>query len=168
MGLEWLTTVAYTHLATHLILRSNSSVTMSITNFVISAKLSMMPCERSAKKPYQEIKKPYRFNEKQKTYLEAKFDIGECTGRKMEPDVVAKEMRRARGTDGERLFCASEFLTPQQVSSYFSRLAAKRRQQQAQEVTPQDVLAAEEQINFSLARAEVISNLQVRHPIVVD
>ena len=116
----------------------------------------------------KEIKKPYRFNEKQKTYLEAKFDIGECTGRKMEPEVVAKEMRRARGTDGERLFCASEFLTPQQVSSYFSRLAAKRRQQQAQEVTSQDVLAAEEQINFSLARAEVISNLQVRHPIVVD
>ena len=115
----------------------------------------------------KEMKKAYRFNEKQKTYLEAKFNIGQSTGRKLEPDVVAKEMRRARGTDGERLFCGSEFLTPQQVSSYFSRLAAKLRQQQV-EVTPEDVLAAEEQSNFSLARADVISTLHIRHPIVVD
>ena len=115
----------------------------------------------------KEMKKAYRFNEKQKTYLEAKFNIGQSTSRKLEPDAVAKEMRRAWGTDGERLFCGSEFLTPQQVSSYFSRLAAKLRQQQV-EVTPQDVLAAEEQSNFSLARADVISTLHIRHPIVVD
>ena len=53
------------------------------------------------------------------------------------------------------------------MSSYFSRLAAKLRQQQV-EVTPPDVLAAEEQSNFSLARADVISRLHIRHPIVVD
>ena len=52
----------------------------------------------------KELKKPYRFNEKQKAYLEAKFNIGQSTGRKVDPDVVSKEMRRARGTDGERLF----------------------------------------------------------------
>ena len=52
----------------------------------------------------KEMKKAYRFNEKQKTYLEARFNIGQSTGRKLEPDVVAKEMRCARGTDGERLF----------------------------------------------------------------
>ena len=97
----------------------------------------------------KEMKKAYRFNEKQKTYLEAKFNISQSTGRKLEPDVVAKEMCRAWGSDGERLFCGSEFLTPQQVSSYFSCLAAKLRQQQVEE-TPQDVLAAEEQSNFSL------------------
>ena len=113
----------------------------------------------------KKMKKAYRFNQKQKTYLEAKFQIGESTGRKVEPEAVAKEMRRARGTDGERLFSSSEFLTPQQVSSYFSRLAGKLRQQQ---VTPQDALAAEEQRNFSLARADVISTLHIRHPIVVD
>ena len=38
--------------------------------------------------------------EKQKAYLEAKFNIGQSTGRKVDPDKVAKEMRRARGTDG--------------------------------------------------------------------
>ena len=85
----------------------------------------------------------------------------------MDPDVVSKEMRRARGKDGERLFGVLEFLTPQQVSSFFSRLAAKLRQQQV-EVTPQDIIAVEEQSNFSLARANVLSTLHVRHPIVVD
>ncbi|KAL9954429.1 hypothetical protein ACROYT_G041966 [Oculina patagonica] len=115
----------------------------------------------------KEVKKAYRFNEKQKSYLDAKFDIGESTGRKMEADAVAKEMRRARGTNGERLFSVSEFLIPQQVSSYFSRLAAKRRQQQV-EVTLEDALAAEEQENFSQARENVMSALHIRHPIIVD
>ena len=107
----------------------------------------------------KEFKKPYRFDEQQKAYLEAKLNIGQPTGRKVDPDVVLKEMRRARGKDGERLFGVLEFVTPQQVSSFFSRLAAKLRQQQV-EVTPQDILAAE--------RANVLSTLHVRHPIVVD
>ena len=83
------------------------------------------------------------------------------------PDVVSKEIRRARGKDGERLFGVLEFLTPQQVSSFLSRLVAKLRQQQV-EVTPQDILAAEKQSNFSLARANVVSTLHVHHPIIVD
>ena len=95
----------------------------------------------------KQLKKPYRFNEQQKAYLQAKFNIGQSTGRKVDPDVVSKEIRRARGKDGERLFGVSEFLTPQQVSSFFSRLSGKLRQQQV-EVTPQDILAAEEQSNF--------------------
>ena len=77
----------------------------------------------------KQLKKPYRLNEQQKAYLEAKFNIGQSTGRKVDPDVVSKEIRRARGKDGERLFGVSEFLTPQQVSSFFSRLAAMLRQQ---------------------------------------
>ena len=38
-------------------------------------------------------------------------------------------MRRALGTDGVRLFKVSEFLALQQITSYFSCLAAKVRQQ---------------------------------------
>ena len=41
-------------------------------------------------------KKAYRFNKKQKEYLEAKFNVGQVTGRKGNPDVVAKEKRRAK------------------------------------------------------------------------
>ena len=115
----------------------------------------------------KEAKKVDRFNDNQKTYLEAKFNIGQATGRKLDPDVVSKEMRRARGVDGERLFVVAEFLSPQQVSSYFSRLSAKRRQLQAQ-VTEQYVLAVEEEANFCAARHSVLSSLQISHPIVVD
>ena len=115
----------------------------------------------------KEAKKVDRFNDNQKTYLEAKFNIGQATGRKLDPGVVSKDMRRARGVDGERLFVVAEFLSPQQVSSYFSRLSAKRRQLQAQ-ITEQDVLAVEEEANFCAARDSVLSSLQISHPIVVD
>ena len=60
----------------------------------------------------KEAKKVDRVNDNQKTYLEAKFNIGQATGRKLDPDVVSKEMRRARGVDGERLFVVAEFLSP--------------------------------------------------------
>ena len=106
------------------------------------------------------------FNENQKSYLQAKFNIGQASGRKLDPEVVAKEMRRARAIGRERLFLVKEFLSPQQISSFFSRMAAKVRQQP---VTDQDVLAVEEQqVNFCLARDSVQSSLQICHPIVVD
>ena len=68
-------------------------------------------------------------------------------------------MRRARGPNGEKLFAVTEILSAQQISSFFSRLAAKGCQQEVQ-VTEQDVIAVEEQVNFSTARDT--------HPIVVD
>ena len=102
-----------------------------------------------------------------KKYLEEKFNIGQSTGSKIDPAFVAKEMRRSRGKDGERLFVVSEFLTPQQVSSFFSRLALKVRQQQV-EVLEEDALAVEEQSNFATAKENVLSSLQLRHPIIVD
>ncbi|KAL9980561.1 hypothetical protein ACROYT_G009164 [Oculina patagonica] len=110
-------------------------------------------------------KKSYRFNTKHKEYLEAKFNVGQVTGRKVNPDVVAKDMRRARDEGGEKLFCSSEFLTFQQVTSFFSRLAAKRRQQLA---TEEDVCAATEEENFYTARESVLSSLDLQHPITYE
>lgn len=112
-------------------------------------------------------KKAERFNEAQRSYLEAKFNIGQSTGKKLDPDVVAKEMRRARSPNGDRLFVVTEFLSAQQISSFFSRLAAKARQKEVQ-VTEQDALAVEEEVNFFTARDRVLSSLHVNHPIVVD
>jgi len=73
-------------------------------------------------------KKAYRFSDKQKSYLQAKFRIGQTTGRKLDAEIVAREMRRARGPDGKRLFQASEFLAASQVASFFSRQSAAVRQ----------------------------------------
>ena len=41
-------------------------------------------------------KKAYRFSDKQKAYLDAKFNIGQTSGRKLDGEVVAREMRRAK------------------------------------------------------------------------
>ena len=90
------------------------------------------------------------------------------TGMKLDLDVVAKEMRRACGpNDGDRLFATTEFLSAQQISSFFFRLAAKARQKEVQ-VKEQDALAVEEEVNFSIDRDRVLSSLNVTHPIVVD
>ena len=73
-------------------------------------------------------------------------------------------MRRARGPNGEKLFAVTEILSAQQISSFFSRLAAKGCQQEVQ-VTEQDVLAVEEQVKFSTAWDTFP---HITHPIVVD
>ena len=54
------------------------------------------------------------------------FQIRERTGKKAEPTDVLKAMRTAKDSNGERLFSYGDFLTSQQISSYFSRLVAKR------------------------------------------
>ena len=110
-------------------------------------------------------KKPYKFNEKQREYLEAKFDIGQGTGRKVSPEVVAREMRHAKDAGGEKLFSSSEFLSAQQISSYFSRLSAKGRSQLVSEL---DLRAVEEEYNFASAREAVLSTLDLQHPITYD
>ena len=108
-------------------------------------------------------KKSYRFNDEQKRYLNAKFNIGQETGRKMDPNAVSVQMRKALDPNGKRLFTVNEFLSPQQIKSYFSRRAAKLRQQC--DVTSEDVVAAEEETNFCLARDAACANLQLQHPI---
>ena len=110
-------------------------------------------------------KKYYPFNEKRKKYLDSKFEIGQTTGRKLNGDLVAKQMRRAHETDGTRLFKVCEFLTPQQINSYFSRKAAKSKQQVVDEC---DVQASEDENNFDRARKQALSSMQLEHPIVYD
>ena len=48
----------------------------------------------------KQAKKAYSFNDQQRKYLEAKFKIGQESGMKLDAEVVAKEMRRARGSNG--------------------------------------------------------------------
>ena len=113
----------------------------------------------------KETKKSYRFNETQKAYLEAKFNIGQTTGWKLDGETVAREMRRSTGPDGNCLFGVSEFLTAQQVSSFFSRLVAKSRNNISMD---DDIPAFEEETNFNASREDVLSHFQVEHPIVCD
>ena len=116
----------------------------------------------------KQVKKAYRFNEKQREYPTARFTIGQESGKKVDAEMVATEMRRAKGSNGEHLFSVSEFLKTQQVASFFSRMAAKVKQQTApctQAVTEQDLVATEEEFNLSNAKESIFDQLNVTHPI---
>lgn len=73
-------------------------------------------------------------------------------------------MRCAQGPDSVRLFKVSEFLTPQQCTSYFSRLAAKVRRQTSDDA---EIQAVVEEENFTMAR-ETILSITLQHPITYD
>ena len=66
------------------------------------------------------------FTEDQKLYLHEKFNVGKQTGHKEDPVKVAEDMRSSV-KNGERRFKKEHFLTPQQISSFFSRLSQKDR-----------------------------------------
>ena len=112
-------------------------------------------------------KKPTRFNERQKRYLDEKFFIGQETGHKLDAATVALEMRYAKDECGNRRFTVDEFLTSRQVQSYFSRKAAKLRNRQ-EDIPEEDIAAVEDQANYSSTRANVLENCQLTHPIVYD
>ena len=108
-----------------------------------------------------------KFTDKQKQYLNAKFQIGESTAKKADPTDVSNAMRTAKDNNGERLFGYCDFLTSQQISSYFSRLAAKRNVQLDQLDSEDE--APEEDFQHVLGDrvlSEVI--IQHSHPIIYD
>ncbi|KAK3742847.1 hypothetical protein QZH41_004529 [Actinostola sp. cb2023] len=116
-------------------------------------------------------RKTKRFTEKQKSYLFSKFCIGETTGKKADATSTAKAMMTARDTDGQRLFSSSEFLTSQQVESYFSRLAAKRalhEQEDIDDVENECQNAADNEEAFSELRSDVLQEVSITHPIYYD
>jgi len=73
-------------------------------------------------------KKATRFNENQRQFLDNRFQIGQESGHKADSEKVSRDMRYATRDNGERRFNVEEFLTAQQIQSYFSRTAAKLKQ----------------------------------------
>ena len=74
-------------------------------------------------------KRAYQFVvlHKKKKILVLKYNLGDQTGKKSSGEDVARQVRRARGQVGKRLFAVVDFLTAQQISSYFPRMAAKKK-----------------------------------------
>lgn len=108
-------------------------------------------------------KKAYWFSDKQKSYLMAKFCIGQTTGWKLHAEMVAQEMRGARGTDGVRLFKVVEFLNASRIASFFSRKSAALRHRDPDEA---DIQAAQEETNQQ--RKGSCETIQLQHPLVYD
>ena len=78
-------------------------------------------------------------------------------------------MRRARDESGARLFRIEEFLTPQQITAFLSRLAVQSRQQVDEgKIHEEDISAIVEESNFDDVRKNVNQNVNLQHPIIVD
>ena len=78
-------------------------------------------------------------------------------------------MRRTRDESGARLFSIEEFLMPQQIAAFFSRLAVQSRQQVDEgEIHEEDISATVEESNFDDVRKNVNQNVNHQHPIIVD
>ena len=84
----------------------------------------------------------------------------EKTGHKLDAATVTR-MRYKKNEVGNRLFAVDEFLKPQQVQRYFSRMAAKLKNRHDGGITGEEITAAEEDGAFSLTRATVIDQCQV-------
>ena len=59
------------------------------------------------------------FSDKVREYLQKKFELGQETGRKEDPAQVASDMRKARNTDGTRMFSRAEWLSKIQIQGFF-------------------------------------------------
>ena len=112
------------------------------------------------------------FSDKQKEYLTNKFLIGETTGQKANPVHVARSMMTARDETGKRMFSSAEFLTAKQITSFFSRLAAKRNLSDhlhmpvvSFEEEEEDGEAVNIETAFCELRDHVMANVQPTHPI---
>ena len=63
----------------------------------------------------------------------------------------------------------AEFLSPQQIKSYFSRAAAKLRQSESCDDADEcDVQAVEEEDVYSSVRTHIIQECQLVHPVMYD
>ena len=106
------------------------------------------------------------FNEKKKSYSESKFLHGEMLEKKESGEAVAKDVRKTRNAKNERLFSIEEFLTPQQIDSYFSRFAAKRRQLSESEIDAVQLENAVKEVTEDVIIALQQESNKCDHPIV--
>ena len=108
-----------------------------------------------------------RFTSTQKTYLTAKFKLGEESGQKAHPASVARAMVSAKDASGNRLFTSDDFLTSSQIAGFFSRLSAKKTLQDEEEFEDDFQSAADEE-RFEQLTNMAVHDLKLKHPITYD
>ena len=115
-----------------------------------------------------------RFSTNVRNYLTAKFDIGEQTGCKFNSSDVEADMRKCRNENNERRFSREEWLTSNQIKSFFSRLSAARKKRREMEnekaVDPmEDVDDSEVEIEERVCQVNnVLDQIGIQHPIIYD
>ena len=113
-----------------------------------------------------------RYSSQVKDYLKAKFDAGEESGCKADPQQVAIDMRNTRTEENKRMFSRNEWLSRNQVQSYFSRLAVLKRKQtnpsSSRQATIDDLEDVVHEEDWLQQVDEVYEKLSVQHPIYYD
>ena len=115
--------------------------------------------------------KKKRFNDKQKQYLTQLFNLEEATGHKANAADVAKSMMTAKDNQGEKMFSSKEFLTARQITSFFSRLARKRKLPGSttdDEQDDDDMESAELEDYIQELSELVVQEVALKHPITFD
>ena len=123
---------------------------------------------------FKGTRKATSFNKDQRQYLYNKFQIGQESDHKADPELekVSRDMRYAPD-NGERRFYVEEFLTAQQIQSYVSRSAKKLRpavtaQSGHDSIDDNNSQAAQEHEAYLSARFAVLHQCELLHPIVYD
>ena len=123
-----------------------------------------------------------RFTVQQRNYLTDIFLVGEQTGIKADPNNVSQAMRKARQLDSSTLFKTTEYLTPRQISSFFSRLAKKKalpahrdlhnvgEKEEENDDIDDDYFTEMEEIEKEIddLAIDVMDQLAIRHPIMFE
>ena len=107
-----------------------------------------------------------RFTPTQKSYLTAKFKLGEQTGSKADPAVVAPSMMCAKDSTGSGLLTSDDILTATQIAGFFSRLALKKAL--ADDEPHADIEVAAYEVGVEELVREAECELALKHPIVSD
>lgn len=100
-------------------------------------------------------KKRTVFSQSQVNYMKEKFDIGKVSGRKVDPFQAADEMRQLQ-EEGKYVFSRKDYLTGQQITAYFSRLALKDRKTDLE-----DFRSAEEETNKRCLKQEILDSVSL-------
>ena len=107
------------------------------------------------------------FSPKVRRYISLKFDAGERTGRKANPQHVAQDMRTARDESGNRIFEREEWLTKTQIQRFFSRLTSNRRKLVCEEESQDEELNNADQLYQEIVQ-DVNQEVCTDHPIMYD
>lgn len=105
-----------------------------------------------------------RFSQDVKEFLNRIFLKGEETGQKANPSEVSSQLRKIRTPNGEKRFKRSEWLTVQQITSYFSRLSVLQksgRMVENEDDDAEDVTMFEEALDRQQMSHDVASNLDL-------
>lgn len=115
--------------------------------------------------------KKKRFTESQKHYLIDIFKNGEITGQKADSRTVSKSMRKAKTLDGSRMFKKEDFLTAQQISNFFSRLAKAKNLDTfvgTPELTSEEYDSPVMDKDIQELSSDVMDAIGLKHPIIYD